>query len=103
MLVFAQSVDPISGGAGWVGAGLLGAVLAWLCFIHLPAKDKQLKDHLTAKDETLKMQEDQSWERLEKMSTVFEATMQRITDHCKEELKTLTEFWRRELDLIKGK
>lgn len=32
--------DPLSGGAGWVGAGLLGAVLAWLLFIHLPAKDK---------------------------------------------------------------
>lgn len=33
--------DPLSGGAGWVGAGLLGAVLAWLMFVHLPAKDKQ--------------------------------------------------------------
>jgi hypothetical protein len=33
----AQSSDPLSGGAGWVGAGLLGAVLAWLLFVHLPA------------------------------------------------------------------
>lgn len=41
----AQS-DPISGGAGWIGAGLLGAVLAWLTMVHLPAKDKQLKDIL---------------------------------------------------------
>lgn len=40
---FAQA-DSLSGGAGWVGAGLLGAVLAWLCFFHLPAKDKQLKE-----------------------------------------------------------
>lgn len=46
--VLAQSPDPISGGAGWVGAGLLGAVLAWLLLVHLPAKDKQLNDLLAS-------------------------------------------------------
>lgn len=35
--------DAISGGAGWVGAGLLGAVLSWLLLIHLPARDKRDK------------------------------------------------------------
>lgn len=40
----APAVDPISGGAGWVGAGLLGLVLAWLFFWYLPAKDKQLAE-----------------------------------------------------------
>ncbi len=30
-------------GAGWVGAGLLGSVLAWLLLKHLPAKDAQLE------------------------------------------------------------
>ena len=41
---FAQAIpsDPLAGGAGWVGAGLLGAVLSWLMFVHLPAKDKQI-------------------------------------------------------------
>lgn len=34
--------DTLSGGGGWVGAGLLGLVLAWLLFWHLPAKDKQI-------------------------------------------------------------
>lgn len=47
------SVDPISGGAGWVGAGLLGLVLAWLLFIHLPAKDKQLAGLIESKDKQL--------------------------------------------------
>ncbi len=46
LVLFAQSTDPISGGAGWIGAGLLGAVLSWLCLVHLPAKDKQLHEIL---------------------------------------------------------
>jgi thiamine kinase-like enzyme len=46
-LVLAQnpeSLTSLSGGAGWVGAGLLGLVLSWLLFFHLPAKDRQLKE-----------------------------------------------------------
>lgn len=36
-------VEPVPGGAaGWVGAGMLGMVLSWLFFVHLPGKDKQL-------------------------------------------------------------
>jgi hypothetical protein len=42
--------DPISGGAGWIGAGLLGAVLAWLMFVHLPGLQKQLKEFVAEKD-----------------------------------------------------
>lgn len=38
------AADPISGGAGWIGAGLLGAVLAWLMFVHLPGKDKLIRE-----------------------------------------------------------
>lgn len=41
-IMLAQTADPISGGAGWVGAGLLGLVLAWLLLKHLPDKDRQL-------------------------------------------------------------
>lgn len=37
----------LSGGSGWVGAGLLGLVLSWLTMIHLPAKDKQMATLLT--------------------------------------------------------
>jgi hypothetical protein len=46
--------DPLAGGAGWVGAGLLGLVLGWLLLVHLPAKDKQLKDLLEAKDKQIR-------------------------------------------------
>src|SRR5689334_4997153 len=37
------TIDSLSGGAGWFGAGLLGLVLGWLLLVHLPSKDKQLK------------------------------------------------------------
>lgn len=42
VLLAQQTADPLSGGAGWIGTGLLGSVLAWLCWVYLPAKDKQL-------------------------------------------------------------
>lgn len=43
----------LSGGAGWVGAGLLGCVLAWLMFKHLPDKDKLVKDLLASHDNAI--------------------------------------------------
>lgn len=44
VMIAQVGADAISGPAGWVGAGLLGLVLSWLLFVHLPAKDKQLKE-----------------------------------------------------------
>lgn len=43
-------IDPISGGAGWIGAGLLGLVLAWLLLKHLPEKDRQVERLVQACD-----------------------------------------------------
>ena len=43
--------DPLPAlGSGWAGAGLLGLVLSWLLFIHLPNKDKQILELVKAKD-----------------------------------------------------
>ena len=42
--MMAQTMDPLSGGAGiagWSSFGLAGLVLAWLLLVHLPNKDKQ--------------------------------------------------------------
>jgi len=77
MYLFAQMVaDPISGGAGWVGAGLLGLLLGWLLIIHLPAKDKILKDFMEAKDI-----------HVQKMTEKFEASLKVIAEHCEQELE----------------
>jgi hypothetical protein len=51
--LFAQ-VAPLSGAEGWTGAGLLGLVLAWLLFWHLPGKDKQLEKLIADKDALVK-------------------------------------------------
>ena len=37
--------------SGWAGAGLLSGVLSWLLFVHLPTKDKQLKEFLTERND----------------------------------------------------
>jgi hypothetical protein len=48
--IFAD-VDSLSGGAGWVGAGLLGLVLGWLLLKHLPEKDAQIERLIARADE----------------------------------------------------
>jgi hypothetical protein len=47
--------DPtaLGGSSGWLGAGLLGLVLAWLLLRHLPAKDQQLSDWMARRDSTM--------------------------------------------------
>lgn len=102
--ILAQSpVDPISGGAGWVGAGLLGLVLGWLLLIHLPGKDKFLKDLIETKDTQLNTVLENKWKSLDKMSLDFKDSLKQITDHCAAEMKTVTDFWKRELDIISGR
>jgi hypothetical protein len=49
-VILSQSPDAVAGTAGWVGAGLLGAVLAWLMFVHLPAKDKMITGMIEGRD-----------------------------------------------------
>jgi len=51
--------ESLAGGAGWVGAGLLGGVLAWLMFVHLPSKDKQIKELIDGKDSFSNAQREQ--------------------------------------------
>lgn len=54
-LLLAQTTPPngLAGDSGWLGAGLLGLVLAWLLWVHLPAKDKQIRELIADKDTQL--------------------------------------------------
>jgi hypothetical protein len=58
-LLLAQG-DPISafGAAGWSSFGIAGLVLGWLLIIHLPAKDKQVKELNESKDKSLEKKDD---------------------------------------------
>lgn len=55
VLMLSQATDPISGGAGWVGTGLLGSVLAWILFVNIPNKDKQIGKMIEDKDKLVEL------------------------------------------------
>lgn len=111
--ILAQSADPsaLVGTSGWVGAGLLGAVLGWLLLVYLPAKDKQvaekdklIKEWLDAKDKgadatlvrkdaQLKEVLDAKWQLLKGMADGYERSLQKVTDHCEKEVSMMTTAW----------
>ena len=77
---YAEKGDLV-GISGWTGAGLLGAVLAWLTLKYIPAKDAQLM-------ELLKLhQADRDADRLSRheLATKFEASMGSVVKHCEDE------------------
>lgn len=79
----------LGGESGWVGAGLLGLVLSWLLFKHLPDKDKQLEKFIESKDTQSR-----------DMLLEYKASLKQVTDHCSEELAAIAETFRRENDRI---
>jgi hypothetical protein len=98
LALVAQVADPISGGAGWVGAGLLGCVLGWLLFVHLPAKDKQitaifghLDEATERKDKRLDEQRGEFLRTLSEMSVSFKAEAKAEREACEKHFGTLAE------------
>ncbi len=85
-------------GSGWVGAGLLGAVLAWLMFKHLPDKDRQLKELVTlfqsqiiAKDNQLTLQLGEKDKQLEVKDTSLRAQLEKKDEQIDRVLDRRTE------------
>lgn len=97
-MLFAELVDPISGGAGWVGAGLLGAVLAWLMLKHLPDKDKQIKELVDTMNSQVKEVIAQKTAALATLTTAAQASLDKVTSHCAEEMKEVTTAFKYEID-----
>jgi intracellular sulfur oxidation DsrE/DsrF family protein len=60
--------DPISGGAGWVGTGLLGLILAWLLLRHLPDKDRIVLELVEKKWEAIRLLTAEYRESLKEMA-----------------------------------
>lgn len=101
-LLFADATaDALGGASGWVGAGLLGLVLAWLFGKHLPDKDRQLSDKdrllremLEAKDAALKAaMEDKDRQIALLLDHKWQAIMALSADH-KEAVKALAAEFR---------
>lgn len=70
-MLLAQALDSLSGGGGWVGAGLLGAVLMWLFFKHLPSKDAQITALIERKDLHVENLQAEFTQALDKMAAVY--------------------------------
>jgi len=83
-------IDPISGGAGWIGAGLLGAVLCWLLLVHLPAKDKQIRELI---DSHLKAEKEQRAD--------FHATLTQLLEFSRMQIGSLGDALREDLDALR--
>lgn len=96
---FAQTPTALAGDSGWVGAGLLGLVLAWLLFWHLPAKDKQLSEVLKIKDEQLAAKD----ERMEEQTRECEATIERIITKFDAELKAMRTEREKLIDFMRSR
>jgi uncharacterized protein YicC (UPF0701 family) len=112
LTVLAQiATDPLSGSSGWVGTGMLGAIMAWLLYVHLPAKDKQILGLIESRDKLVeKLTADfrasldsllaQGSSKDKELRDDFKMSLQKITDHCEKEVNGTVEALRREVDRI---
>lgn len=87
-LLAQTAVDPISGGAGWVGAGLLGAVLAWLLLKYLPEQDRQRRDLIDNYAQRFDARDMRHQIVLDKISDEYRRSLDKVVEHCKEEGRT---------------
>lgn len=81
-LSFLADADVLAGGSGWAGAGMLGCVLGWLLFRHIPS--------LT----------DSHVRLVQQLSSDFKESLEKVTKHCEGEIANLTADWKREIDRI---
>lgn len=109
--LLAQQPDPISGATGWVGAGLLGGVLAWLLFKHLPAKDAQLDKLITDHNSRIEVLNTNNAKQIEvlvtgqreyvkEMVANFVEAIKELRMESRESLKIITERFDRQMDGI---
>lgn len=83
--VFADGItDPLAGGSGWLGAGMLGLVIYWLLYKHIPAL---MSSHL---------------EQVNQLSNAFKSSLSQVVAHCEEEMKGLAKAWTSEADRLVG-
>jgi len=86
MLPFAEA-DSLLSGSGWTGAGLLGAVLTWLLFRHLPAKDEQVKGLIERHDAVLDGLIQRHDAGLKEARAEFREALESVVAHCEREME----------------
>lgn len=81
-MIDASSVESLSGGAGWVGAGLLGVVLGWLLLRHLPDVLNDHRGERSARDSTIKQLIDAHSDATAKIAEGFRAELRQEREIC---------------------
>lgn len=75
----------LGGASGWAGAGMLGMVLFWLMYKHIPV--------LTAG----------YLEQIKDLTEAFERSLDKVVKHCEGETSHLAGVWKAEVDrLVSG-
>lgn len=100
LLLLAQAADPVSGGAGLFGAGLLGLVLGWLLLRHLPEKDRQIERLVNSKDESLKEIQAENRKEMAAISLQFAGLMRERSQDYKDTLTQILAQHRESNQLI---
>lgn len=117
-LLAQTGADPTSA-AAWASGGaatLLGLILFWLAYYHLPAKDKQLVEFVQAKDKHITevvntfdnrvAAKDASILKLVDTTIVncneqradFAASLDKVVNHCAEENAKARDLWQRSIE-----
>lgn len=89
LLLFAEGLESLSGGSGWVGAGLLGLVLGWLLLFHLPAKDKQMERLVADKDKVVSDLMTRHEAIQERSRNAYQQTLDLVVNHCDKEIDSI--------------
>ena len=120
MWLLAQMVPDLGGTAltGWGAFALAVAILAWLAFWHLPAKDKQIDQMIEDKDlivsdllKTYNARLDAKDVQITAIVTAtvnndfkarddFRASLDKVINHCSEENHRARDSWVKNLDPI---
>lgn len=86
LLAQTNPTDALAGGAGWIGAGLLGLVLSWLLLRHLPAKDAQIERLLDRHEKQVQGQQQS-----------YKESLAAVVAHCEKEVGAMATRFAAEL------
>jgi hypothetical protein len=68
-------IETFPGAPAWVGTGLLGGVLGWLLFVHLPSKDKQIAGLIADRDRAMTEKDERHDAHIKGLTDRFNETM----------------------------
>lgn len=105
------ATDPISGASGWVSTGLVGGILGWLLYVHLPAKDKQILGLVESRDQlvskltaefraSLESLLSQDKDKDKELRDDFKVSLQKVTDHAEREIEVIVSEIKKDVQKI---